>query len=123
MLVQIYILLIILGFFSLILSIFLGSIFRSRDTEDKRHVVSGLIFILVAGICFMIVALSSLYITQDFCENQVTQEIVSGNQTTYTNSIDCTTQVNSQQDLAYFWYGMLLVCFVLFFYYGLMVFK
>jgi len=119
MILSLYIFFALLGVLFFLLAILFGTFMKGEDPEDKRNIGVSILCILVAGILFGMVALHSLDINQDFCENRVTQSVVSGNTTTYTNAMVCTTESNAYQEVSYFFYGLAAICAVFFLYYAM----
>lgn len=123
MIIALYVLFVILGFVCFSLAVALGSLLKGEDPEDRKNVAFSVMFVLIAGLLFMTVALESTSITQDFCENQVTQSVTVNGTTTNTNQIECTTQRYSNTGLSWFFYGMVLICLVLFVIYIMRTFE
>ena len=87
MLESLYITLILAAFFFLIVGIYVGSF-----NKEKTRLGVTVVFLLLSAVLFTVLALTSQSVTNDFCKNQVTQTVVSGSVTTYSNELSCITQ-------------------------------
>lgn len=119
MLVSIYITLVLLAFVFFAWGMYNGSygsriVVRSGNTliYDTKLAVTVIVF-LISALLFGILALSSLSVTKDYCENQVTQTVLTGNTTAYTNQITCQTQRYPNQMLSALWTGLFLLAIIM----------
>lgn len=125
MLISIYIALILLAFVFLGLGLYNGAYGSKLAVESKSgqgivyhsKLIITISFLLIAALCFMAAALNSLAVTVDHCENQITQTVVSGNTTTYTNQISCETVRHPNEMLGALWGGLFIFTVAMLFVY------
>lgn len=94
MLLAVYVLIIIIACLLLAVSLKLAS---GSLQQKYGLVVTGLVMSMTL---FAVLAFASLQITENFCENQTNQTVVSGNTTTYTNGLACVTRTSADWALA-----------------------
>gem|GEM_PF-6679141 len=112
----------VLAFILFGLAMLLGHKMNKLGTDDaigttKKGVL--VFFLLMSMVLFIIVSLSSMYIERPHCENQVINETITGNVTTYSNQINCTYQIYKSEALTGVFGFMVIFCILFFFYYAL----
>lgn len=118
MLLQIYITITIIAFIFFILGVFLGSFFKNQNKIDPEQTPKKGIsttFLFTSMVLFIFLALNSLNIEQEYCENQQTTTIsttdtstvnITTTNTTITNTINCLKQQYVDDAIAYFYWFM-----------------
>jgi len=122
MLLSIYITLTILAFVLFGLALLLGHNMNRLGTGEaigttkKGQLIT---YLLLSMILFIIISLSSMYIEMPHCENQILNQTISGNTTTFTNNIDCISNIYTSEALTGIYGFMVILCILFFFYYAL----
>ena len=123
MLLEIYIIIVILGFVFLGFGLHNGSYGSKISIPDGQNyavlnkVGLTVIYLLLSSIMFTFLSFQSMDITTEHCENQITQTEININTTTYTNSINCLIQHHKNSYLAGFFGCMVVFNIVMLFVY------
>lgn len=119
MIIDIYLLLMVLGFIFLCLGIYSGS-YGARTNQDgiqDSKIGATVSFLMLSMILFSLVALNSMSVETEQCVNQITGQEGNSTNLTYSNSLSCTTQRYTYEFLAYLFSGLALYDVVMIFVY------